>query len=867
MGTDPEGRRIREEMEHHLDELRSALEREGLTPEEARREAERRFGDRDRVARQTLRAGGAGTSGAWRGLRSDLVQVGRGLVRAPAFAGGVLITIALTLGAAITVFGVVWDVLLRPLALRDPDALVVLAERMPADGIEGSPTSTGTYHDWRRELTRVQDLVAWEWGSWTHEDPERPEELIGVRIRGDAFAVLGIEAALGRVLAREDEVDGAPATALLLSHGYWTRRFGQDPGIVGRTVRVDGVDRTVVGVLPPRLELIGPDAEIFLPSGLVPEEATNRGGRTVTAVGRLAPGATVADAAREVAALTERIAETYPTSARGWSADAVPLGEFLVGSVRPRLLAASAAVALLVLVALVNLTTLFLVRASDRTRETAVRAALGASRPQLLRIPLLESLLLAGVGGAGGLLLARALSGWVVSTPGLALPRSTTAGLSPLTVLVAALLALGVGLLAGLWPALEGVHRALASLGRGTAGQRTTGRDVRSRHGLVVLQLGLTTVLLIGAGLFVRTVRAVGDVDLGFTPEQTVAARVSIDGERYSDRAAQRAYQDRLLERVRALPGVSAAGLTSALPMDPVAANFDLPTRTSEGTPWGEAAQVDFRMVSDGLDRALGLRVREGRFFAAEDRGGPLVAVVNRTLAEAFWPGESAVGQRIQNVWRQDAFAEVVGVVEDTRFYGPTESPRREMYVPLHQSGFSFLTVVARGEAGADALQAALEQAVVDVDPLLPPQSVFPVATLVSANTATERFYATLLSAFALLALILAAAGIYAVLAYGVRLRTRELGVRMALGASRGAVTAMVLRSGLVLGGIGALLGLLGALPATRLVGGMLYGVSPLDPATWVGVSALLLAVAGLACLSPALRAARLDPARVLQDE
>ena len=360
---------------------------------------------------------------------------------------------------------------------------------------------------------------------------------------------------------------------------------------------------------------------------------------------------------------------------------------------------------------------------------------------------------------------------------------------------------------------------------------------------------------------------AIQDVDVGFDTEDVVAARIALDPVRYDTDEAEAAYFDALLSEVRGLPSVASAGLTSALPMDPVSANFDLPTRQDPGTPWGEAPQVDFRIVTPGLVESLGLRVVEGRAFDPADRGGPLVAVVNRSLAESFWPGEPAVGKRIQNVWRQDDFAEVVGVVEDTRFYGPMEASRPEMFMLQDHASWSFMTVVVRGRAGAAALARDLEEAVTAIDPLLPPQEVFRVETLVRDATLRERFVTLLLGGFAVLALILAGGGVYGVIAYAVRTRRREIGVRLALGATRSEVSWKVLRNGLLLGLVGTGVGLMAAVPATGLVAGILFGVQPLDPVTLSAVPALLLTVAGLASLAPALRASRFDPNRLLREE
>ncbi|MEQ9570112.1 MAG: ABC transporter permease [Longimicrobiales bacterium] len=863
MALDRDEGRVRDEVSHHLDELRAHLEARGWAPEEARAEALRRFGDPDRVERAT-RAVAASARGLPGGIRGDLSRALRGLRRAPAFTGAVVVTLALALGATITVFGVVWDVLVRPLDVPAPESLVMLREFQVEQGIADQATSAGTLQDWRRDLASVDEVGGWEWGSRTWEDPDRPEELLSVEIMGSAVELLGLRTIVGRALHTDDEVVGAPATTLMISHDLWQRRFGGDPGVVGRSIPVDGVGREIVGVLPPRIEIIGTDADLFVPSALVPADPTNRGIRTVAALARLAPGATVADAAAEVARLTESIAEAYPASARGWSATAVDLTGWMLGDVRPRLLVALTAVGLLWIVAAVNAANLFAVRAADGRREMAVRAALGAGRTALVRLRLVESGLLAVVGGLVGLLFAVSVRRWMVGLEVDLLPRAVEPGVGPVTVVFTVLAVVATAVAVGVVPAVRGAESAVSGVARGTAG---AGPALRGRHALVVVQLATTVVLLVGAGLLVRTAREVAAVDLGFEPEGLVAARVSLSSQRYADRPAETAYFDRVLERVRALPGVSGAGITSALPMDPVAANFDLPTRADPATGWGEAPQADFRMVDEAVMQTMGYRLVDGRFLEPADRGGPMVAVVNRSLAELLWPDERAVGKQVQSVWRQDAFSEVVGVVEDTRFYGPREGARPELFFPKFHVGWSYMTVVARTAGDPEALQASLESILVEADPLLPPQGVLAVDELVADATTAERLYAVLVAAFAGVALILAAAGVYGVVAYTVRLRSREMGVRLALGATREAVVGGVLRRGVVLALTGVALGLLTAVPAARAVSELLFGVVPVDPPTLALVAGVLVTVAVAACLRPALRAGRLDPVAILRDE
>ena len=884
---DDSGRdRIREEMEHHLAELAARLEAEGIPRESARAEALRRFGDPVRHGRRARAAGTPPLAALRDGLAGDLVQGMRGLARTPALTASVVLTLTLALGATVAVFGVFWDVLLRPLQLSDPETLVALVERMPETGVEGSPVSQGTFHDWRRELATVSAVVAYQWYSSTLEDPERPEHLATVELSGDFFEVVGIRPLLGRAFTSADEVPGGAPTVAMLSHEFWLRRFGGDPGVVGRSLPIDGVPREVIGVLPPRLDVVGSQwAEVWFPEPFVTIDPSNRGSRTLNVIARLAPGATAHDASAEVARLAAAIATAHPASAKGWSAEARPLRHHLVGKAETPLGVAMAGVLLLLLIGAVNVANLLQVRAQDRSREMAVRVAVGARRAHLVRLGLVEAALLGGAGVLGALGLAWSLRRWLLAAEPVALPRALDTGLPwavlAFGVLLGALLALGVGASA----ALRGAEAGLGALSRGAGvgggggGGGRPGRRAR-RGALVVGQLALTVVLLVGAGLLVRTVAALRSVDLGYRPEGVVAARISLDPGRYPGREEQRLYFEALMEKVRAIPGVEAAGLTSALPMDPISANFDLPTLSDamEGLDWEEAPQVDFRIVGPGLMEALGFRLLRGRLLSASDDGaGPLVAIVNRSLAERLWPGEDPIGRRVQSIWRQGQWFEVVGVVEDTRFYGPRRSARPELFVPLAKMAWTYMTVVARvegdpaGEApprGAvgGAVEAALEAAFRETDPLLPPQEVFRVDSLVNATRAYESFYALLLGGFAALALALAAAGVYGTFAHLVRRQTREMGVRLALGARRGSVLGMILGRGVGMAALGIVVGWVAAIPATRAVSGMLFGVEPLDPLTLGGVALLLLVVALAACLQPALRAARVDLVTVLKE-
>ena len=874
------GRRrpVDEELAFHVDRLTESGVAEGLSREEARAEALQRFGNVDGYAAQC--------AAVWRderrreeregivaSIRQDIGYGLRTLLRAPAFTAVVVMTLALGIGANAAIFSVVNGVLMRPLGLAQPEELVVLWESSPVLGVESAPVSVPMFSDWRAGVSSVESLAGWQWASFTLEDPTESVELTGIYATGNYFATLGATPQVGRLFDERDELPGVRGTVAVISNGLWTRRFGSAPDAIGSVLTLDGQPVEIIGVMPAAHVAPSPEAEIWMPLGydVATLQHPNYGARVLHTVARLRPAGTVERAGQEARVMAERVAESSPTTSQSWTAHAVPFRENVVGEVRSALLIAFASVGVLLLIACVNIANLLLARAALREREIAIRTALGAGRTRITRQLLTESLLLAVLGGLAGIAVAYGAHRIILALEPGVLPRVQEIRLD-LTVLgFASALAVGTGILFGLVPSIRASAVHLASVMKQTGGRGATGAGHnRLRRVLIIGQLALTLVLLSGAGLLSRTFLELRSVDPGFDPEGVVAARVFLDDGRYPSASEEHLYYEGLLTRLLELPGVTTVGASSSLPMDPVAVNFDLPFRTeaTAGEETGGVPQADFRIVTPGYFETLKVPLLAGRSLSVQDEAdAPRVVLINRAMAEQHWPGGNPVGRRVETVYGGWTWYEIVGVVENTRYYGLDREPRPEMYVAEAQSGYLPMTVTVRTTGDAAALVPRVRSALHDADPLQPAQSVFEVSELVNATIASERFYATLLGIFALVAMALAAAGIYGVLAYWVNERTQEIGVRLALGAGRGQVLGLIVGSGMAVVAAGIALGLVGTIATTRFLSSMLFGVEALDIPTLAGVAVILGSAALAACLVPGLRASRLDPVSALREE
>lgn len=799
-------------------------------------------------------------------LLQDLRVASRSLARSPGFTAAVVLTLGLGIGGTTAIFSLIHAVILRPLPFPEPDRLVHAGWVLP-----------GEYVLFRDEANTFQGLAV-------HGPSEginlfadgRPERLGAMRVSSNLFRTLGVAPLHGRDLLADDEAPGADPVALL-SHELWQDRFASDVGLVGRTVVVDGGLRTVVGVMPAGFRFPDPSVGMWLPQTLDPADPVALwGGPGGSLVGRLASGASASSARAELHALMPRVREANTLWAMaddfGATRDVTGLRDSFVGEARAPLLVLAAALALVLLIVCANVANLLLARSLTRRREMAIRSALGAGRARLARQLLTESATLAAVGGAFGLLLAYLSTN--VLTRGLPIdtPRLAEAGINPpvlaFAVGVTVLSALGFGLL----PALRS-SRAPAGTGlrahAGGGGSHPERR--RLSRALVVAEIACAVVLVVSAGLLGRSLGALVRLDPGFQPEQLVSARVTPQGEGYTAPSAQRTFHATLLERIRAVPGLAEAELVDRLPLaagEGFWGGFAFETEDDRYVPGAAAPTVAERRVTPGYTRLMGIPLRAGRPLTPEDReGAPHVALVNEAMAREHWPGLVPVGRRFRPVWWQDDWITVVGVVGDVRQQGLGVEIEPEVYRPLAQSPTGAVTLVARSRGGPAAVAGPLRDVVAEVDPQIPVIDVRSLGEVRAEALAEPRVLTFLVSGVALLALGIGGVGVYGIIAFSVRSRRREFGVRRALGASEGHVVGLVLGQGATLAAIGIALGLGAALLAVRAMQGLLFGISAHDPLTFAAVPLVLAATALLASWLPARRAARIDPMEALRHE
>ncbi|MGI9041537.1 MAG: ABC transporter permease [Gemmatimonadales bacterium] len=798
-------------------------------------------------------------------LLHDIRYAPRSLRHSPGFVAAAVLTLALAIGANTAIFSVVSGVLLRPLPFPQSERLVGVWGHHPAIGRETA--SQPDFLDWRAGATSFEKMGAAAQTRATLTGEGEPEVLRGVRATADFLPALGVVPALGRGFLAEEE--SGSASVVVLGHRFWQQRLGADPGAVGRQIQLNGRGHTIVGVLPDGHEFPW-EADAWLP--LATDTVLPRRSDFLTVVGRLSPGATLARARNELRAIAGGLEEKFPDSNTGWKVELVGLQEQVVGSIRPALLVFMGAVGLVLLIACANVANLMLARLTARDREVTIRSALGASRGRLVRQLLTESLVLALAGGALGVLLAvwgvQALRSLGPDT----IPRIQEIGLDWRALTFALAVSLVTGLAFGLAPALRltggELQGGLREGGRGSTG----GSAVRRlRGGLVLAEVALAFMLLIGAGLLLRSFDRLQRVTPGFEAEGVLTARLLLPRAKYAEDGQQIALYSQLLERLAEVPGVRAAGVVSDAPLGD---SPDYIAFALEG-----AAAPDPNMVQDaeaftaspGYFDALRMPLLSGRGFAAQDGpDAPPVVVINQTLARRFWPGRDPLGERITFGNPADSAAEwrtVVGVVGDIRHVSLDRQPYGQIYLPLAQQPQRFMVIAVRSAGDPGQALGALRYTLAQLDSDLPLSEVRTMEDRIAGSLARPRVSALLLGGFAASALLLAAIGIYGVISYGVAQRTRELGIRMALGAGSTVLLRLVVIQGMapVLAGIA--LGCLGAWAGGRLLQSMLFGVGANDPATFVAVAVFLTAVALAASFVPARRAARSDPMAALRAE
>jgi predicted permease len=798
---------------------------------------------------------------------SDLRRASRTLRRDRGYLAAAVLTLTIGIGATTALFGVVNAVLLRPLPFAQPDRLV----RVWPDAAVGK----ATFVSMREKARTLSALAAYQGAQQVSVlTGDAPSRVTASQVTGALFATLGVEARLGRALRPDDEVPAAERVAVV-SDAFWRERLGADPRAVGRLVRVDGLPHRVVGVMPASFRLPSADVGLWTPARLDPRQfADYTWYFNLNLVGRLAPGVTAEQARAEMRTLVPRLRAEFPMRMPddwGTTMDVQPLQEAIVGRSRGTLYLLLAAVGMTLLVAVVNVTGLTLVRTARRERELTVRAALGAGRVRLLRELTAEGLVIAAgaalLGSGLAWLLTRGIVRLLPGVPGQALPRADEITIDGAVLGAATLVALVTGVLATLLPAMRAsrpdMRGALAEGGRNAAGGRARQRTLAA---LVTAQVALGVTLAAGAGMLGLSLVRLLDVDPGFRAAHVTVAEVPLPSVASDTTARARAFYATLEARARALPGVTDAAMATGVPFGGGEGLGPIHVEASPVAPGGALPTVAFNTVTPRLPRVLGVPLLAGRDFApADDAEAPAVALVDAEAARVLWPGRhDVVGQRIKYVYLKD-WITVVGVVGSVRRDSLSAALVPTIYRPLMQNAVAPMRLVVRGTADAATLAPALTRIVRELEPTVPLGAVRPLSGLVADSAARPRFVAQLLAAFALVAVVLGAVGVYGVVAFAVARRTRELGVRSALGATPGAIRALVLRDGGRLAAAGVVVGLLGALASGRLLQRFLFGVSATDPLVLGAVSVLLPAVVLAASALPARRAARVDPLHALR--
>jgi len=811
---------------------------------------------------------------AIRNVRADLRFGSRSLRKTPVFTVVAVIALALGIGATTAILSVVNAVLLRPLPYANSDRLVVILHN------GNNPVAPANVIDWKKQTHSFTDVAAAEYWGANLTSGEQPENVRGLRVSAGIFPMLGVAPFIGRAFTTDEDVNGNEHVAVI-SYGLWQRRFGGDRSIVGRTMSLDGEPFTILGVMPAAFQFApfwATRAEMWVPLGLS-SRATDRGAQSLRVFARLRPGVTMEQARSDIASVTARLEREFPGTNKNVTVES--LKHKVVGDIQTPLLVLLVAVGFVLLIACANVAHMLLSRASARQKELAIRTALGATRVRLIAQLLVESVMLAVAGGAAGLLLAFwGVRGLIAANPAI-IPRVSSVGIDTRVLLMTVLMTAGTAIVFGLVPALRAARVELAGAFKDGDRTSTDGqRKHRLRGSLVMFEFALALVLLVGAGLMIRTFVALMHVDPGFDPRNVITMTISTTGTPEANPSMRQEFFTQTLDRVRAVPGIEAAAYINHLPLtgDRWGFNFSI-----EGRPKpkpGESPSATYRVVFPGYFHAMRMSLVRGRDISDADRKeAPGVVVINEYMAKTYWPGEDPIGKRISTFGLP--YVTIVGVVKNAAIDRWGAPPEEEFYFPYAQSSyatnpsshFADLTLVARmtcpvgSTCDASSLSAPVVNAIRSVDRNVAISTVATMNGAVASVTAESRFYLVLLGTFAAIALTLAAVGIYGVMSYSVSCRTHEMGIRIALGANPMGVVRLVVGRGVRLAGIGAVVGVVAAFGLTRLMSKLLYGVAPSDPLTFALVTLVLCFVGVLASYIPARRATKVDPLTALRSD
>lgn len=859
---------LEEEMGFHLEmKIEENLDN-GMSLEEARYAAQRQFGN-SLLLREVSRE-------MWKfitieTLIQDFRYGLRMLLKTPGFTIVAVFALALGIGANSAIFSVVNTVLLHPLPYKDPDRLMMVWEDSTKHGFPRDTPSVANYIDWRDQNQVFENMAAMAERSFNLTGVGEPERLDGRRVSASLFALLGVEPQLGRAFLPEEDSPGGNRV-VMLSYGLWQRRFGADKNIIGRSLTLNGESYLVTGVMPQNFQFPNNDVALWVPISFNKDELTNRGSHYLQVIARTKPNISLQQVQAEMSTIGARLQQQYPDSNTDIGIEVVPLHEQLVGDIKPALLILLGSVGFVLLIACANVANLLLARAAVRQKEVAVRAALGASRLRLLRQFLTESILLATLGGLMGLLLSflgvYLLKAFIPANISQAKAITIDAKVLAFTLLVSLL----TGLLFGLAPATQAskvnLNDALKEGGRDSA---SGSQGNRIRGLLVVLEVAVSIILLIGAGLLINSFLRLCNVDPGFRAENLLTMQVVLPELKYADLVRRSAFYDELISRIETLPGVKSAAVINNLPLYRQGNSIGIIIEGRPEPPPGEQPIVTTRVISPNYFRTMSIELLQGRELTKQDTANStMVTVISETMARRYWPGEDPIGKRISAGRSEsgDNWITIIGVVKDVRQFELTADPKSQIYLSYQQTAFFYpRDLVVKTNVEPLSLASAVRNTVWEVDKDQPVSNIRTMETILSESIARQRFSMLLLGIFAIVALVLAAVGIYGVMSYSVAQRTREFGIRIALGAKRVDVLKLAVAESLKLVLIGIVIGLSAALILTRVMSSLLFGISATDPTTFITISLLIISVAILASFIPALRATKVDPMVALRYE
>ena len=801
-------------------------------------------------------------------LFQDLRFAARSLLKSPAFLIVAVSTLALGIGANTAIFSVVNGVLLRPLAFVDADRLVTLWENNPLQNRQRANVSHPNYLEWKQQSRSFEEIAAWRSMLVTLTGGDQAERVMLALVSRELFEVLRVEPVLGRTFTAEEDQPGV-TPVVLISHGLWLRRFGGDPSVVGKTIGINGGESEVIGVMGPEFEFPSERVEVWSALGLLADQMENRAVHTLSAVARLSPGVSLEEAEAEMTTIAARIQEEFPGEDPGHSVELALLHDEIVGEMRPALLILLGAVAFLLLIACANVADLLMARAAIRQKEIAVRTALGASRWRVVRQLLTESMALALLGGAAAFATALWSLDLLVANLPPFMPRADEIVIDGRVLGFTLAVSVFTGVVFGLIPAARASKPDIAASLKEQVTSALGGSRDRTRRALAVAQMALSLLLLVGAGLMMKSFWRLQNVDPGFETDNLLTMTVSLTGSpKFTTRQDVIAYYSELQVRLNEVPGVVAASAVNALPISGGDSDGQL---TIEGRPFapGEAPGASFRRILPNYFRTAGIPVIQGREFDDRDRGEePFVTIISETLASLYWPAGDAVGKRIKvGPAENEPWLTIVGVAADVHNVGLESQPGFATYEPHTQRPWSTMNVLVRTAIDPLSVVSSVRGEIRAAGGDLPVYNIGTMRERISRSVSTRRFNTVLLGIFAAVALLLAAVGLYGVITYSVSHRRRELGIRIALGAERRDIIGLVVRQAAGLIATGVAIGLLASAGLTHFLARVLFAVSPLDPATFIAVSVLLSLVAAAASYVPARRATRVNPIHALRAE